>query len=69
MTGIWARRLTFAGGDDMTLSEALEYLQYGNWYYQVQKGINKAEYVKLGEAIAEVCEVLRFIKFKVEDEE
>ena len=53
----------------MTLSEALEYLQYGNWYYQVQKGINKAEYVKLGEAIAEVCEVLRFIKFKVEDEE
>ena len=35
----------------MTLREAIEYFQYGDWYNHVQEGINQAEQAKLGDAI------------------
>lgn len=33
MTGIWARRLTFVGGDDMTREEASKHL-FDDWYIE-----------------------------------
>ena len=45
----------------MTLREAIEYLQYGDWYNHVQKGISQAEQAKLGDAIREICDTLRSV--------
>lgn len=45
----------------MTLREAIEYLQYGDWYNHVQEGINQAEQAKLGDAIGEICDTLRSV--------
>ena len=52
----------------MDLNEALDFLQYGDWYNQVQEGISQAEHAKLGEAIAEVCDTLSAIKYRVSGE-
>lgn len=45
----------------MTLREAIEYLQYGDWYNHVQEGISQAEQAKLGDAIWEICDTLRSV--------
>ena len=45
----------------MTLREAIEYLQYGDWYNHVQEGISQAEETKLGDAIGEICDTLRSV--------
>ena len=45
----------------MTLREALEYLQYGDWYNHVREGISQAEQAKLGNAIWEICDTLRSV--------
>lgn len=43
------------------LKEALDYLQFDDWYYHVEEGISLTEKNKLGESILEVCETLREI--------
>lgn len=45
----------------MTLREAIEYLQYGNWYNYVRAGISQAEQAKLGDAIGKICDTLRSV--------
>lgn len=52
----------------MTLREAIEYLQYGDWYNHVQEGINQAEQTKLGDAIGEICDTLRSVIKVIETE-
>lgn len=48
------------------LKEALDYLQFDDWYYHVEEGISLTEKNKLGESISEVCETLREILEKQE---
>lgn len=52
----------------MTLREAIEYLQYGDWYNHVQEGISQAEETKLGDAIGEICDTLRSVIKALETE-
>ena len=44
----------------MKISEALDFLQFGDWYNNMI-GISDGEKAKLGYAIAEVCDTLRYM--------
>lgn len=42
----------------MTLREAIDFLQYGDWYDKVPEGLTPKEVENLGSAIGEVCTAL-----------
>ena len=42
----------------MTLREAIDFLQYEDWYDKVQKVLTPKEVENLGSAIGEVCTAL-----------
>lgn len=42
----------------MTLGEAIDFLQYGDWYDKVQEVLTPKEVENLGGAIGEVCTAL-----------
>ena len=42
----------------MTLREAIDFLQYGDWYDKVQEVLAPKEVENLGSAIGEVCTAL-----------
>lgn len=42
----------------MTLREAIDFLQYEDWYNKVQEVLTPKEIENLGSAIGEVCTVL-----------
>lgn len=44
----------------MKISEALDLLQFGDWYDKIT-GISDREKVDLGYAIVEVCDTLRYM--------
>ena len=42
----------------MTLREAIDFLQYGDWYDKVQEVLSPKEVENLGSVIGEVCTAL-----------